>query len=440
MRTRASTVLFSIALAQFVVLGASLAFLSFSIRSVRTELVRLGREEQAFLTQLADAESDIYRVSSLMRDEIVLDGPEQVRAKKELVALLERFAGNRLEGPAWISDEMRTRLHTVDAARREYLSRARDVANWNEMERRTFGLQYLARQLAPTREKFMGTAREIAVLVQSLRESRTQAIAASLSDIQSLVSRLLLGSALFGLVLVGWALWRFHRYEMERDGYLRSLQNAEDGLRALSQSLVESQELERKTLSRELHDEVGQILTALRVQLGQIETADPTSKSHLLQACELSERSLKSVREMARGLRPAMLDDLGLAPALQWLGRDISKTTVLDVEVRIEGELSNLDEDWRTCLYRVVQEALTNCVKHAEAKAARVVLHEGPNDIVLTIQDNGKGFEPGTSTGIGLLGMRERVEELGGEFTVISSVDAGTLIRVNLNKTKAGPN
>lgn len=217
---------------------------------------------------------------------------------------------------------------------------------------------------------------------------------------------------------------------------MKHLEEVEEGLRALSQRLVESQELERKKLSRELHDEVGQILTALRVQMGQIEPAGEASAAHLQQASALADRSLRSVREMARGLRPAMLDDLGLGPAVNWLCRDVSRNTSLDVSVQLEGEFSGLTESQRTCLYRVVQEALTNCVKHAGATTARVLLHDSPRDVVLTIQDSGIGFAAGSSGGIGLLGMRERVEELEGEFAVVSSPGSGTVIRAILPKVR----
>jgi signal transduction histidine kinase len=198
---------------------------------------------------------------------------------------------------------------------------------------------------------------------------------------------------------------------------------------------VESQETERKQLSRELHDEVGQILTALKVQLGQIEPDDPDSMVHLQRATELTERSLRSVRQMARGLRPAMLDDLGLAPALKWLGRDFSQHSGLDIDVQIDGELRDLDEPHRTCLYRVTQEALTNCARHSGCNQARVLLRETENALELTVQDDGTGFAAGDTEGVGVLGMRERVEELDGDFAVISSPGAGTLVRANLPKT-----
>jgi len=436
MRTRASFILSVLAVVQVILLGASLGFLVLKLRQIRADLGRLGREEQAFLNQLAGAESDLYRTSILLRDNLILNGPEQRRAGQELIDLLTRIADQSLKIPAWVSPEIRSRLKAVESDRREYMTRARTVTDWREGDRKALGPRYLYRELAPMRESFVATAREIAALVRSLRQARNQAMADSVDEIQALVVRILSVAALFGLGLAAIATWRFRHFEKERDVHTQHLQEAEEGLRALSQRLVESQELERKKLSRELHDEIGQILTAMRVQLAQIEPAGEASQARLNQVSDLADRSLRTVREMARGLRPAMLDDLGLAPALKWLGRDFSRNTVLDVYVRIEGELGGLNEPMRTCLYRVVQEALTNCVKHSGSASARVLLHESPTEVVLTVQDSGAGFAPDHSGGIGLLGMRERVEELSGEFAVVSSPGAGTIIRANLPKMR----
>lgn len=435
MRTRASFILSVLAVIQVVLLGISLGFLVLKLSQIRADLGRLGREEQLFLNQLADAESDLYRTSILLRDIILLDGSEQERAEEELLDLVTQIEDRALRIPSWASPEVRQRLKAVELDRQEYVARARTVTAWQEDYLKKRGPRYLA-QLSPMRERFVATAREIAALVGSLRQIRNRSMADSIDEIQALVIQILSAAAVFGLVLALVATWRFRHFEKERDIHMENLQTAEEGLRALSQRLVESQELERKKLSRELHDEVGQILTAMRVQLGQIEPASEASRAHLNRVADLADRSLRTVREMARGLRPAMLDDLGLAPALKWLGRDFSKNTVLDVDVRIEGELAGLNDPTRTCLYRVVQEALTNCVKHSGATSVRVMLHESPSEVVLTVQDSGSGFASGHTGGIGLLGMRERVEELSGEFAVVSSPGAGTIIRANLPKKR----
>lgn len=432
MRTRASLVLSVVALIQLILLGLAVGFLVLQLGAISQNLTRIEQAEQEFLTELGDAESDLYRTSILLRDNIILEGEPLAAARGELAGLLERLSRQPLHGPSWMSPAVRLQLDSIAETRREYLARARTVLAWGEKERHTLGPDYVSRQLAPMREKFVGTAHEISGVIRSLRESRNRAMAGSIDQLRLLAVRVAAGAALLGLVLYGFAVWRFDRYEKEREVHTRSLEHAEDRLRALSLRLVGSQELERKKLSRELHDDVGQILTALRLQLGQIQPTDSDSRGHLAQASELAERSLRSVRGMARDLRPAMLDDLGLAPALKWLGRDISKNTPLEVDVEIHGEFANLDEQHRTCLYRVVQEALTNCVKHSGSQAATVVLEERSAGVALTVRDRGAGFGPDRSSGIGLLSMRERVEELGGGFAISSTPGGGTVVRAEL--------
>jgi signal transduction histidine kinase len=186
-----------------------------------------------------------------------------------------------------------------------------------------------------------------------------------------------------------------------------------------------------------LHDEVGQMMTALRMELGSAEerlgSSSPQALSHLRAAASLAEQTLRSVRGLARGLRPSMLDELGLAPALNWLAREYTKHTGIHVDLNMDGSLDHLPEDYRICIYRVVQEALTNCARHARAQEVRLDLQRVGNSLALTIQDDGAGFDPGNGAkGIGLLGMKERVRELGGMLTIASAADEGTLLTVHI--------
>jgi len=431
MQNRVGFIFALFALTQVALLGFSAAILMLKLRGIDGELIRVGAEEQQFLNRLADTERDLYRTSILLRDVQILKGPEEQRAQRELVDLLRQLSRSSLESPVWLSSEMQANVQAVEVAKVEFLTVAAAVSAWQEADRQALGGKYLIQQLSPLRERFSDTARLIVGLVRSLHQSRVSAQTETLHGIETLMLRILGACAILGLGLASVAIWRFRSFESERNMHLERLTEAENGLRSLSQRLVESQEDERKKLSRELHDEVGQILTALRVQLGQIQTSE-SPDPHLVRAAELVDRSLKTVREMARGLRPAMLDDLGLGPAMKWLSRDFSKHAALDVDVEIEGEFGEVSDHVRTCLYRVAQEALTNCVKHSGASSVRVLLQESPREIVLTVQDNGSGFTPAASNGIGLLGMRERVAELGGEFAVVPTPGAGTLIQVKI--------
>ena len=146
----------------------------------------------------------------------------------------------------------------------------------------------------------------------------------------------------------------------------------------------------------------------------------------------LAENCVNEVRNMALLLRPSMLDDLGLVAALDWQGREVSKRTGMIVDTVEENVSDNLPEEHKICIYRIVQEALNNCSKHAYAKNVRVVVRQEPNHLRVSIEDDGKGFDPSRVRGLGLVGMNERVSQLGGVLKVDSDPTRGTRLRVDL--------
>jgi signal transduction histidine kinase len=146
----------------------------------------------------------------------------------------------------------------------------------------------------------------------------------------------------------------------------------------------------------------------------------------------LAERSVNSVRNMALLLRPSMLDDLGLVPALEWQAREVSRRSEMEVEVESSGVPENLAEEKKICIYRVAQEALNNAARHSGGHNARVTIRQKDAAIFLSIHDDGGGFDPHHSRGLGLLGMEERVRRLGGSFRVDSKPGAGTTIEATL--------
>jgi signal transduction histidine kinase len=154
--------------------------------------------------------------------------------------------------------------------------------------------------------------------------------------------------------------------------------------------------------------------------------------ARLQEAKQLAEQTLVSVRDLAMGLRPAMLDDLGLGPALEWQGREFSRRSGTPVEVQVDGVVDELPDSHRTCIFRIVQEALTNCARHAQAKSIRIVAHGGPGAVFLSVQDDGVGFAASEGRGLGLIGIEERARELGGWVTLRSEPGKGTTLRVEL--------
>jgi signal transduction histidine kinase len=213
-------------------------------------------------------------------------------------------------------------------------------------------------------------------------------------------------------------------------------ETAESELRRLSNQLVRVQEEERKTISRELHDEVGQILTGLRMELGTLSAADSDDifRHRLSSVKHLAEEALRAVRNLALLVRPSMLDDLGLEPALRWQTREFSRRSGIPVALAIEGRLEGLPEALRLCLYRSIQEALTNCAKHAEATRITVTVRNQDDRVLASVQDNGRGFDRLRlqTHGLGLVGMSERVRALNGLITVTSEPGRGTLISLEV--------
>jgi signal transduction histidine kinase len=213
--------------------------------------------------------------------------------------------------------------------------------------------------------------------------------------------------------------------------------DAQADLRRLSASLLESQEQERQALSRELHDQIGQALTAIKIDLSRAEQAlDPKFApihERLTRARWVTEETLEKVRSMSMLLRPSMLDDIGLNAALGWYAKRFSQNTGIRVALSDEESVESLPASHKSSLYRVVQEALTNCARHSEARNVQIRLGLEDGICRLTIEDDGKGFEPhGKPRGLGLLGIQERVDEMGGTLELVSSPGRGTTLAVTV--------
>jgi PAS domain S-box-containing protein len=215
-------------------------------------------------------------------------------------------------------------------------------------------------------------------------------------------------------------------------------------LRRLSHQVLQAQEEERKRVSRELHDEILQTLTGVSVHLATLKnkaTVNPAGlKRKIAGTQRLVEKSMDIVHRFARELRPTLLDDLGLIPALHSHVRDVGKRAGLRIHFAsfTLGRVEQLDNDKRTVLYRVAQEAITNVTRHAQASRIEVHLQKRRGAICMEIKDNGRSFraERVLSTAkdkrLGLLSMRERVEMVGGRFTVESEPGKGTSIRAEI--------
>jgi signal transduction histidine kinase len=198
---------------------------------------------------------------------------------------------------------------------------------------------------------------------------------------------------------------------------------------------VQGQELERRRLARELHDETGQALTSILLGLSALEDAKDAKalRAAIQEVKDLAVATLQDVRRLAVELRPAALDDFGLAAALERLTENFKEQTGLAVELESGLGDERLPADIETVLYRLVQEALTNVVKHAHAERVSIVLQRKERAVTAVIEDDGRGFSDGRGEGgLGFLGMRERVALVNGRLRIESSANAGTTLLVEV--------
>jgi len=232
--------------------------------------------------------------------------------------------------------------------------------------------------------------------------------------------------------------------QVERDRLFEAINLQREQLRALNEKLNEIQEAERKQLARELHDEMGQALTAISINLATIaqELPPASAKSFLERLNEskmLADQTLEQIRELSFNLRPAMLDDLGLVPTLRWYTKRYEKRGNISVKLQVRGLKERLPANIETALYRIFQEALTNVTRHAQASNVYLELRQHDSSVVAQIRDDGRGFDmkqilskTTPKMSIGLLGMRERVVLLDGSFNIHSEPGAGTQILVEI--------
>ena len=228
----------------------------------------------------------------------------------------------------------------------------------------------------------------------------------------------------------------------ENEKIMANLVAGEKRVRKLARAVWRVQEDERRRLARELHDGIGQTLTALKNHLAWLEGRDVAlmpGEGGLGEAVALATEALDDTRELSRLLRPPVLDDLGLAPALRWLGRTVGKRFSMEVETAAPDLDQRQSEEIETVVFRIAQEALTNAAKHAAAKRVELTLAVEDDWLALEVADDGSGFDVDAelsqvddSTGVGLRGMRDRAELFGGRLSVESNPGGGTVVRARL--------
>ena len=225
--------------------------------------------------------------------------------------------------------------------------------------------------------------------------------------------------------------------------FILERKRSEEEIRRLSRQLIRSEEATRQSLARDLHDEFGQGLTVLQFGIETLKESLPADEKLAALCTRMSGITAQlgaQVRSMTSELRPSMLDHLGLVSTLHWSAKQFQQRNPgILVDVRIMDEIERLSPEIEIALYRVCQESLRNVVKHAMARQVRITLTRTWSLLTLEVEDNGKGFDAehwreiaAAQQSAGILGMRERIAELGGSFSIVSSRGEGTTVRAQI--------
>ncbi len=395
-----------------------------TLRAIETSDAQIRRDFLYRERTLEQARTGLYESGNIVRDYILSGSDRNAQANAALSSCIDSLPPSGREPFQHLAVELQNYWSALDPI---FESDAKEPHKRSD--------SFLRSGVQSQHATVLVIAKEVSAVNQSGLEEGERRIAAVFARFRSRLQAVIVFAFGLGLILASATIVYTSRLEKRvEEKYKESLQ-AQKELKKLSKRLVDAQEQERRAISRELHDEVGQSLSALLMDVERL-SAIPGKDGEYREALEniktLAENSVTEVRNMSLLLRPSMLDDLGLVAALEWQAREVSKRTGMLVGLVEENVSDSLPEEHKTCVYRIVQEALNNCSKHAYAKHVQVTIRQKPGRLSLTIQDDGKGFDPGRARGLGLVGMTERVSQLNGNLKVDSVAGRGTSLHVDL--------
>jgi signal transduction histidine kinase len=391
------------------------------------------QDSQRVLEALSD---DVFAMSITIRDFLLDNSADAGRsyrlrfdsARDQLQSNIERLSH-------LLPPDGQPSLATLSGQVTDYVAAVQPVFDWTARQRIERSAYFLRQEQRPRRETILAVAQQLSTLSSSIYAEQQRRTNASELRFRRELTQSVWFALLAGVVVSTGGMLRMRWLERRAAEARTRAEDTTAEIRKLSSQLRRAQEEERRTISRELHDEVGQKLTAMRMELGTLDHLrsghEGEFQSRLSEVKELAEQSLHIIRDIAAGLRPSVLDDLGLPAAVKKQAREFSQRTGIGVSVDVEGLFDTLRDPQRTYVYRILQEALTNCAKHSYAKSVRISIVDRDQDLELTVVDDGVGFDPfkvGLS-GLGLIGMEERVRELGGTLTIQARTGGGTSIR-----------
>ena len=413
-------------------LGSLVALIAISmLASARTaqdiyvQLDELNRHHRRVEESLRRLRSDVNLSGIFVRDYLLDIARERAPEYRQQIADFRRTTLATLAELKTLI-EHDDQIASLESKLDEYWQAFEPLFDWTTGEKIVRSASFLRREVVPRREAALTIAREIEQLNNDNLAAQQQEIERRQGAVRDELRRRLWQTILLGVALSIVVVWRLWVLERRSD-------RAELRMRELSQRLVNAQEEERKHLSRELHDHVAQVLTGLRMELGRIERLSPLVGPAVSECKGLVDEMFMTVRNLALGLRPSMLDDLGLQAALEWHVRDFRSRYEIKVDLEIAGDFDRLPESHRTCVYRVVQEALTNCVRHADARHITISLKTTDHELHLLVRDDGIGLNRAhRGRGLGLIGIDERAKELGGTVVISPDGARGTTVDVRL--------
>jgi signal transduction histidine kinase len=408
-------------------------------RGIQARSTELQRDYLSREHMLADIGSDLFESGNTIRDYMLAGAnEEEASSYRSEIGELRRETDAQLEAYSEeLHPEERDAFRKLSGELSSYWSALNPALAWNGEQRKSQGYKFLDDEVIPRRANLLAIAKEIEqVNEQSLKDEESD-IRETFAKAESRLRTITVLGTMMGIFLAALTgVYMLHLENVSEGRYKESLR-VQKKLKELSARLVDSQESERRAISRELHDEVGQTLSSLLMEIDGLSIQPVAPSAGELSAAlprlrKLAQSTLNSVRDMSLLLRPSMLDDLGLIPALEWQAREVARRTGISVMVTEQQVSENLSDEYKTCIYRIVQEALNNAAKHAHAKKVDIRVTQEPMRIVLAIQDDGAGFDPWRVRGLGLTGISERVSRLNGKLRIESRPGAGTLLQVEL--------
>jgi signal transduction histidine kinase len=398
------------------------------LRRLQTDLTDRNRRDSL---QLLRIQNDLNQLALAMRD--MLDASERY----PLTAWAAQFSRIRLDLDAALAQEEGVAVARRTPEQAQYL--ASSVAQFWDAAGRIFDLARSGREdearlqirvsLQARQEALAATVARLLVQNNSIEEQTAQQV----QDIYAVVQRQVywfLAATLAAIALTSLFLIRSNRR------LFAQLTDLSDERRELAQKLIAARESTLREISRELHDEFGQVLTAIGSMLGRAARQAPEGsplRADLREIGEIAQAALDNVRGLSQTLHPSILEELGLESTIDWYLTTVERQLGIKVDYEREGTAGKIDDTTGIHVYRVLQEAISNVARHSGVKTARVRLRRQDGALELEVEDRGKGLATGPSRrGLGLVAMRERAELLGGTLELLKPREGGTLVRLTV--------